>query len=49
MIDTLTWNRGTEMSAQKKFKVASDVSVYFCHPKSPWQRATSDNTNRLLR
>jgi len=25
------------------------VAVYFCDPKSPWQRATSENTNRLLR
>ncbi len=49
MIDTLTWDRGTEMAAHKKFTVATDVSVYFCDPKSPWQRATSENTNRLLR
>jgi IS30 family transposase len=49
MIDTLTWNRGPEMAAHKKFTVATDVSVYFCDPKSPWQRGTSENTNRLLR
>ncbi len=49
MIDTLTWDRGTEMAAHKKFTVATDVTVYFCDPKSPWQRGTSENTNRLLR
>jgi len=49
MIDTLTWDRGTEMAAHKSFTVATDVAVYFCDPKSPWQRATSENTNRLLR
>jgi len=49
MMNTLTWDRGTEMAAHKKFTVATDVSVYFCDPKSPWQRATSENTNRLLR
>jgi IS30 family transposase len=49
MIDTLTWDRGTEMAAHKSFTVATDVEVYFCDPKSPWQRATSENTNRLLR
>ena len=49
MMDTLTWDRGTEMAAHKKFTVATDVAVYFCDPKSPWQRATSENTNRLLR
>ena len=48
-IDTLTWDRGTEMAAHKRFTVATDVAVYFCDPKSPWQRATSENTNRLLR
>lgn len=49
MIDTLTWDRGMEMAAHKKFTGATDVSVYFCDPKSPWQRGTSENTNRLLR
>ncbi len=49
MIDTLTRDRGTEMAAHKNFTVATDVAVYFCDPKSPWQRATSENTNRLLR
>jgi IS30 family transposase len=49
MIDTLTWDRGTEMAAHKSFTVATDVEVYFCDPRSPWQRATSENTNRLLR
>ena len=49
MIDTLTWDRGTEMAAHKSFTVATDVAVYFCDPKSPWQRGTSENTNRLLR
>ncbi len=49
MIDTLTWDRGTQMAAHKKFSVATDVQVYFCDPKSPWQRGTSENTNRLLR
>jgi hypothetical protein len=37
------------MAAHNKFTVATDVSVYFCDPKSPWQRGTSENTNRLLR
>src|SRR5215208_3776668 len=49
MMATLTWDRGPEMAAHKKFTVATDVRVYFCDPKSPWQRGTSENTNRLLR
>lgn len=49
MMQTLTWDRGLEMAAHKRFTVATDVAVYFCDPKSPWQRGTSENTNRLLR
>jgi IS30 family transposase len=49
MMDTLTWDRGTEMADHKRFTIATDVEVYFCDPKSPWQRGTSENTNRLLR
>jgi IS30 family transposase len=46
---TLTLDRGPEFAAHKKFSVTSDVKVYFCDPKSPWQRGTNENTNRLLR
>jgi IS30 family transposase len=49
MIETLTWDRGMEMAAHKRFSVATDVAVYFCDPSSPWQRGTNENTNGLLR
>jgi IS30 family transposase len=49
MMQTLTWDRGEEMAEHKKFTIATDVAVYFCDPKSPWQRGTNENTNRLLR
>jgi len=49
MMDTLTWDRGMEMADHKRFTIATNVAVYFCDPKSPWQRGTSENTNRLLR
>jgi IS30 family transposase len=46
---SLTLDRGPEFAAHKAFSVASNITVYFCDPKSPWQRGTNENTNRLLR
>ncbi len=46
---TLTWDQGKEMAEHVRFRVESGIPVYFCDPRSPWQRPSSENTNGLLR
>jgi IS30 family transposase len=46
---TLTWDQGTEMSDHARIAIDADIDVYFCDPRSPWQRPTNENTNGLLR
>jgi transposase, IS30 family len=46
---SLTWDQGKEMALHKKIGFEADIDLFFCDPRSPWQRGSNENTNGLLR
>lgn len=49
MAISMTYDRGKEMAEHKLFTKNTKIKVYFCHPASPWERPTCENTNMLIR
>ncbi|KMO15281.1 hypothetical protein QR78_21730 [Methylobacterium indicum] len=44
---SLTWDQGSEMAEHARLRIDADLQVYFCDPRSPWQRGANEYTNKL--
>lgn len=46
---TLTWDQGKELALHRQITACTGTDVFFCDARSPWQRASNENMNGLLR
>jgi IS30 family transposase len=46
---TLSWDQGKELALHPQITAATGTDVFFCDAHSPWQRASNENMNGLLR
>jgi IS30 family transposase len=46
---SITFDQGKENSEHKRLSENTGIAVYFCHPHSPWEKGTCENTNYLIR
>jgi IS30 family transposase len=49
IVKTLTYDQGKEMAQHAQLAENLKLKVYFCHPHSPWERATCESQNDRIR
>jgi len=49
LVKSITFDQGKEMSEHERLASSIKMKVYFCHPHSPWEKSTCENTNFLIR
>jgi transposase, IS30 family len=46
---TMTYDQGREMSKHQTLSAELNMDIFFCDPRSPWQRGSNENANGLIR
>lgn len=46
---TLTYDQGKEMAQHQTLAADLNLKIFFCHPHSPWERATCESQNDRIR
>lgn len=49
LVKSITCDQGKEMAEHERLASSIKMKVYFCHPHSPWEKGTCENTNFLIR
>jgi len=49
LVKSIPCDQGKEMAEHERLASSIKMKVYFCHPHSPWEKGTCENTNFLIR